>query len=180
MRASLLVARIERSEIRGRRNLRRIPDFAALNPGYELALPHHARDEPGLAARRLDFLFQEAMRLAAGIAGAGKGPGAAFVVGGAGGLAGLVALAVLELKTVIVAAGPGDRVLDAGIARLDDAGAADAGDAAIVRHPRRHRALQPAHRARGDVGRIAEGPGAAMPVTFTGERAIGRIARGHR
>ena len=43
-------------------------------------------------ARRLDFLFQEAMRLLADIAGAREGPGAAFVVGGAGGPAGVVAL----------------------------------------------------------------------------------------
>ena len=45
------------------------------------------------------------MRLAADIARAGIGPGPAFVVGGAGGLAGLVALAALEVETAVVAAG---------------------------------------------------------------------------
>ena len=56
-------------------------------------LPHHARGKPRLAPRRLDVFFQEAVRFPAGIARPRIGPGAAFVVGGAGGLAGVVALA---------------------------------------------------------------------------------------
>ena len=46
------------------------------------------------------------MRVLADITGARKGPGAAFVVGGAGGLADLVAVALLQFETVIVAARP--------------------------------------------------------------------------
>ena len=38
-------------------------------------LPHYARDEPGLAPRRLYFLLQETMRVLAGIARARIGPG---------------------------------------------------------------------------------------------------------
>src|SRR5947199_58138 len=60
-------------------------------------LPHDARRKPRLAPRRLDVLLQEAVRFLAGIAGPGIGPGAAFVVGGAGGLAGVVAAGTVEI-----------------------------------------------------------------------------------
>src|SRR4051794_2780119 len=53
-----------------------------LCPPY--ALPHHARNEPRLAAGRLDVLFEEAVRLAADIARACIGPGPALVIGGTG------------------------------------------------------------------------------------------------
>ena len=75
-------------------------------------LPHHARGKPGLPPRRLDVLLQEAMRFLAGIARPGIGPGAAFVVGGAGGLAGVVAVAALEVETLVVAAEAVDRGFD--------------------------------------------------------------------
>src|SRR4051812_42109829 len=121
-------------------------------------LPHHARGKPGLAPRRLDVFLQEAMAVLAGIAGAGIGPGPAFIVGGAGGLAGGVAIVALWVENFLVAAKTVDRGFDGAVARLDHAGTAHAGDAAIILHPRRHIALEPAHRAAGDVGRVAEGP----------------------
>src|SRR5215510_14409296 len=89
-------------------------------------LPHHTRRKPGLPSRRLDVLLQEAMRFLAGIAGARVSPGAAFVVGGAGGLAGVVAVAGLEVEILVVAAEAVDRGLDGLGAPLDHAGAAHA------------------------------------------------------
>src|SRR6185295_17351383 len=140
----------------------------------------HARGKPGFPPRRLDVLFQEAVRFLAGIAGPRIGPGAAFVVGGAGGLAGVVAaVAAFEIKALVVAAEAVDRGFDRLVAPLDHAGAAHAGDAAIALHPRRHVALEPAHRAVGEVGRITEGPGAAAAVALAHQRAFRRIARGH-
>src|SRR5882757_783768 len=75
-------------------------------------LPHHARHESGLAARRLDFLFQEAVRFLPDITRPHIGPGPAFVVGGAGGLAEIVAFAALHLETLVIAARTIDRGLD--------------------------------------------------------------------
>src|SRR4029079_11444764 len=143
------------------------------------ALPHHARREPRLAARWLDVLLQEALRLLAGIARPRIGPGAAFVVGGAGGLAGVVAVAALEIETLVVAAETVDRGFGCLVASFDHAGAAHAGDTAIALHPRRHVALEPAHRAVGEVGRIAEGPGPAAAVGLAHPRAFRRLTRGH-
>src|SRR5205085_1530620 len=143
-------------------------------------LPHHPRNEPGPAPRRLDFLFQEAMGFPADISSPDIGPGPAFIVAGAGRLAKLVAFAAFHLKTLVVTAGAIDGGFNGPVARLDDAGAAHARDAAIFRHARRHVALQPAHRATGDVGRIAERPGPAAPVALARQRAIGRVARNNR
>src|SRR4051812_5045513 len=157
--------------------------FAALYPSYKtspVALPHHARGKPRLPPRRLDVLLQEALRVLAGIARPRIGPGAAFVVGGAGGLAGVVAaVAALEIKTLVVAAEAVDRGFDGLVAPFDHTGAAHAGDAAIALHPRRHVAFEPTHRAVGEVGRIAEGPGPAAAVALAYQRAFRRIARGH-
>ena len=61
-------------------------------------LPHHAGNKAGLAPRRLDLLFQKTVRLLADISGARIGPGPAFVVGHAGGLADLVASPPLSSK----------------------------------------------------------------------------------
>src|SRR3954447_17498642 len=143
-------------------------------------LPHHARREPRLPPRRLDFLFQEAARFASGVARAGIGEGATFVVGGAGGLAGFFAFAVLHLEIAQIAAGTVDRGLYAFDTRLDHAGAAHTGDAAASRYARRHGVLQPAHgRAAFDV-RIVEAPRAATAVALAQQRAILRIARRDR
>src|SRR5580704_2223005 len=133
-------------------------------------LPHHAPDESGLAPRRLNFLFQEAVRFLADIARPRIGPGSAFVVFGAGCLADFVALSPFESETAIVAAGAVDRGFDRAVARLHHAGAAYARDAAIVLHPRRHTALQPAHRAAGDIGRVVEAPCPAAPVALAYQR----------
>src|SRR5229473_7546941 len=150
-------------------------------PGMTVQLlPHHARDEPGLAPRRLDFLFQEAVGGFSGISRPRIGPGPALVVAGAGRLALIVAVAAFQFETAIIAAGPVDRGLDRAIARFDHAGAAHAGDAAIVLGARRHVALEPADRAAGDVGRVVEAPGPAPPVALAYQRAIRRIARLHR
>src|SRR3954453_1511434 len=143
-------------------------------------LPHHAGDEPRLAVRRLDVLFQKAVRVAADIARPRIGPGAAFVVGGAGRLAGLVALAAVQIEIPVVAAEPVDRGFDRTGALLDHAGAAHAGDAAIILRPRRNIALEPAHRASGSGGRIVETPGPAAPVALTDQCAIRRIAGWNR
>src|SRR5215475_5121093 len=144
-------------------------------PSRPERLPHHSRNKSGPAPRWLDVLLQQTARFLAEIALADIGPGPALVVGGAGGLAGLVALAPLGIEAAVVAAGPVDRGLDSAIARLDDACAAHAGNAAIVLHPSRHRALEPAHRAVAGIARIVETPGAATPVMLAEQRAIGGI-----
>src|SRR4051812_15685869 len=144
------------------------------------SLPHDARDKPRLAPRRLDVLFQIAVRVAADIAGSCIGPGAAFVVGGARRLAGLVAFSAFHVEIAIVAAETVDRGFDRTAVLLDHAGAAHAGDAAIVLGARRHVALEPAHRAAGGIGRIIEAPGAAAAVALAYQRAIRRIAGLHR
>src|SRR3954463_955073 len=143
-------------------------------------LPHHARDEPRLAPRRLDVFFQLAVRVATDITGPCIGPGAALVVRVAGRLARLVALAAFDLEAAVVAPEPVDRGFDRTAALLDHAGAAHAGDAAIVLGARRHVALEPAHRAAGGIGRIIEAPGAAAAVALAYQRAIRRIAGLHR
>src|SRR3984957_9716958 len=143
-------------------------------------LPHHARDKPGLVPRRFYFLLQEAVRFLADITRPRIGPGPAFVVVGTGGLADLVALAAFQGETAVIAAGPVDRGFDRAVARLHHAGAAHTRDAAIVLHPRRHAALQPAHRAAGDIGRVVEAPCPAAPVALAYQCAIRRIRPGER
>src|SRR5665213_2705756 len=147
-------------------------------PERQDLLPHHARNNPGAAARRLYVLFQETVRLFADVSRAGKSPGAAFVVVGAGRLAGLVVFAILQRVIAVVAAGAVDRGFDRTVARLDDAGAAHAGTTAIILDAGRHAILQPAHRAAGDIGRIVEAPRPAAPVALAHQRAIGGIPRG--
>src|SRR5438270_13227051 len=99
-------------------------------PGQRKNLPHYARGKSRLAPRRLDVFVQKAMRRAPGIAGPRVSPGAAFVVGGAGGLAFVIAFAAgLDVEIPVVAAKAVDRGFDGGRLRLDHAGAADAGDA---------------------------------------------------
>src|ERR1700682_5197437 len=105
------------------------------------ALPHHARDEPGLAPRGLDFLFQKAMRVSSDISRSRIGPGPAFIVADASRLAGIVAVAAFQFEIAVVAAEPVDRNFLGPAARFDDAGAAHARDAAIVLSARRHVAL---------------------------------------
>src|SRR5207237_1112837 len=106
------------------------------------------------------------MRTAPDIARPRVGPGEAFVVVGAGGLAGFVTLIVLESEIPVVAAETVDRAFDRTVPGFDDAGAAHAGDAASVLHTHRHAALEPAHRIGAHVGRIVEAPGAAVTVAL--------------
>src|SRR5428012_17113 len=73
-------------------------------------LPHHARDEPGLAPRRIYLFFQKAVRVFADIAGTRIGPGPAFVVFVAVRLAVFVALAALQREILVVPA----RAVDVG------------------------------------------------------------------
>src|SRR5437899_7643384 len=120
------------------------------------------------------------MGFPADVSGPGKGPGPAFIVGGAGRLAKVVAFAAFQLKTLVVAPGAIDGSLNGSVARLDDAGAAHAGDAASFRHALRHVALEPAHRPTGNVGRITERPGPAAAVALACQRAIRRVARNDR
>src|SRR5260370_22932314 len=98
------------------------------------------------------------MRILADIAGARIGPGPAFVVLGAGRLAGLIALVALQPEILVIAAEPVDRKFLDGVARFDHAGAAHARDAAIILDARRHAVLEPAHRAAGVIGRVVETP----------------------
>ena len=153
----------------------------AMTPATTLHLPHHARDKPGLAPRRLDLLFQEAMRVPADIARPRIGPGPAFVVGGAGGLAGLVALAALEFEIAC---------------SRRRSGRSRFRPRRCAARPRRRRARRRRSNCPGtragtllfsqhtaplvDVGRIAEAPGPAAPVALAHQRAIGGIARGDR
>src|SRR6476619_6138371 len=133
---------------------------------WNTTLSHHPRDEPGLAARRLDVFFQEAVRFLPDISRPCIGPGPAFVVARAGRLASLVAVTALEVEIAVIATEPVDRDLLRAVARLDHAGSADARDAAVVLDARRHAALQPADRAADEVGRVVEAPGAATPVAL--------------
>src|SRR4051794_22733352 len=48
--------------ISARRTNTRVPRRCYLADTFSKILPHHPRDEPGLAPRRLDVLFQKAMR----------------------------------------------------------------------------------------------------------------------
>src|ERR1700739_2918690 len=112
-------------------------------------LPHHARDKYGLAPRRLDFLFQKAMRIFSDISAPRIGPGPASIVAGASGLAGFVALAAFELETVVIAAEPVDRGFDRPVARFDHASPAHTRDAATILDARRYAAFQPTECAAG-------------------------------
>src|SRR5882724_6692879 len=143
-------------------------------------LPHHARDKPRLAPRWLDVLFQKAVSIFSGISRPCIGPGPAFVVASASRLAGFVAVTPLEVEIAVIPAEPVNRGLDRSIARFDHAGAAHARDAAIILDARRHAVLQPADRTARDIARIVEAPGPATPVPFAHQRAIRRIAGGHR
>src|SRR6266481_3643663 len=140
-----------------------------------ILLPHHARDEPGLAPRRLDVFFQEAVRILSDISRPRIGPGTAFVVVDTGRLAGIVAVAAFQTEIAVVAAQPVDRNFLGAVARLDHAGAAHARDAAIVLGAHRHVALEPTHRAAGDVGRVVEAPRPAAPVALAHQRTIRRV-----
>src|SRR5258708_6710193 len=121
-------------------------------------LPHHARDKSRLAPRRLDFLFQKAMRVFSDVSAPRIGPGPASIVAGARGPAGFIALAAFELETVVVAAEPVDRGLDRPVARFDHSGPAHARDAATILDACRYAALQPAYCAAGSIARIVEAP----------------------
>src|SRR5260370_16204012 len=98
------------------------------------------------------------MRILADIAGARIGPGPAFVVIGAGRLAGLIALVALQPEILVIAAEPVDRKFLDGIARFHHAGAAHARDAAIILDARRHAVLDPAYRAARAIGRAIKTP----------------------
>ena len=149
--------------------------------GPELGLlPHHAGNKPGLAPRRLDVFFQEAVRIFADIAGPRIGPGPALVVGGAGGLAGVVALARYSIRNC----GSRRRTCRSRFPPR-----------CCAARPRRRRARRtrsnypacaPARCSSAStprlrhVGRIVEAPGAAAAVALAVQRAIGRIAGGDR
>src|SRR5258708_20165140 len=113
--------------------------------------------------RRHYVVFQVAPRFRAEIAGPDIGPGAALGVGVAGRLAGLARRIGRYLEIAIVAAGAINGELPHPVARLDDAGAMNAGCGGAVLHPRRHLALEPAHR-RPIGARIVEAPGPPTSV----------------
>src|SRR6476620_9363291 len=142
--------------------------------------PHYTRGKSGLAARRLDVFLQKAVRLSSDISMARIGPGPAFVVADASGLAGVVAVAAFELEIAIVAAQPVDRNFLGAGTRLHHAGAAYARDATITLDPRRHVVFEPADRTASDIGRVVEAPRPASPVAFAHQGTIRRIAGGDR
>src|SRR5258708_18111094 len=126
--------------------------------------------------RRHYVVFQVAPRFRAEIAGPYIGPGAALGFGGAGRLAGFARRVGRYLEIAIVATGAINGELPHPVARLDDAGAMNAGCGGAVLHPRRHLALEPAHR-RPIGARIVEAPGPATSVAVAAGRAYGGIAR---
>src|SRR5258708_29953753 len=126
--------------------------------------------------RRHHVVFQVAPRFRAKIAGSDIGPGAALGVGVAGRLAGLARCIGRYFEIAIVAADAINRELPHAVARLDDAGAMNAGCGGAVLHPRRHLALEPAHR-RPIGARIVEAPGPATSVAVAAGRAYGGTAR---
>src|SRR3984957_20260038 len=148
----------------------------ASTPAMARKFPHHARDKSRLAPRRLDFLFQKAVRVFSDISPPRIGPGPASIVAGASGLAGFVALTAFELKTVVVATEPVDRGFDRPVARFDHSGPAHARDAATILDAGRYAALQPADGAAGSIARIVETPGPAAPVALAHQGTIRRIA----
>ena len=79
-------------------------------------------------------------------------------------------------KVPVVAAEAVDGKFDRPAARLDDAGAANAGHAARVLDARRHLSFQPADRGRVRRARIGESPGAAARLALAARRAGRRIA----
>src|SRR5690348_6677578 len=96
------------------------------------------------------------------VAGTDIGPGAAAVLGLAGGLARGPGRVGLGLEVAVIAAGPVDAELERAVAasaRLLHAGALDPGDAAGVLGPRRHLVLEPAHRILPGGAGIDEAPG---------------------
>src|SRR5258708_15355438 len=122
--------------------------------------------------RRHYVVFQVAPRFRAEIAGPYIGPGAALGFGVAGRLAGFARRVGRYLEIAIVATGAINGELPHPVARLDDAGAMNAGCGGAVLHPRRHLALEPAHR-RTIGGRIIEAPGPATGVAVAARRAYG-------
>src|SRR5262249_34119226 len=127
------------------------------------ALPHHARNTARLVMRRSHAIFQIAPRIWTEITGSHVGPGAALGFGVAGGLTGFARRIGRHLKIAIIAASAINRKLPHAMARLDDSGAANAGRGGAVLHPRRHLALEPAHRR--TIGRrVVEAPGVAPAV----------------
>src|ERR1700742_4555109 len=139
-------------------------------------LPHHARDKSRLAPRRLDFLFQKAMRVFSDISSPRIGPGPASIVAGASGPAGFVALPPLQLETMVVTAEPVDRGFDRTVMRFDHSRPAHARDAATILDAGWNAALQPADCAARSFVRIVETPGPAAPVALAHQGAIRRIA----
>src|SRR5258708_12683592 len=113
--------------------------------------------------RRHHVILQVAPRFRAKVDGTDIGAGATLGVGIAGRLAGLARRIGRDLKIAIVAAGAINGELPHPVARLDDAGAMNAGCGGAVLHPRRHLALEPAHR-RPIAARIVEAPAPATSV----------------
>src|SRR5260370_16548222 len=124
--------------------------------------------------RRHHVIFQVAQRFRAEIAGPYIGPGAASGFGVAGRLAGLARRIGRYFEIAIVAAAAINGELTHPVARLDDAGAMNAGCGGAVLHPRRHLALEPAHR-RPIGARIVEAPGPATSVAVAAGRAYGGL-----
>src|SRR5713101_2612294 len=140
-----------------------------------LPLPHHARNAARLVVRRHHVIFQEAPHFRTEIAGSHIGPGAALGFGVAGRLAGFARRIGRYLEIAIIAASAINGKLPHAVARLDEAGAADAGCGGAILHPRRHLALEPARR-RPIGGRVVEAPGPATAVAVASGGARRGIA----
>ena len=107
------------------------------------------------------------------------GPGAAtlFVFASLG--AGGARTVGRGFESPVIAAGAIDTEFKVFRDRFVDAGAAYAGDAALVFHARRHVFLQPANRLDLLGARIGKRPGAATRVALAAQRALRRIAGFH-
>src|SRR5207342_2221826 len=143
-------------------------------------LPDHARGKSWLPPRWLYVLLQKTVCVLSDISRPRKRPGPALVVGAASRLADFVAVAPFQIKIAVVAAKAVNRGLDRTVARFDHTGPTHAGDTTIIGDACRHAVLQPADRAACGIARIVEAPRPAAPVPFAHQRAIRRIARGHR
>src|SRR6516165_169652 len=106
---------------------------------------HHARNTARLAVRRFDRVLEKATRGGRAVAGPQVGPGPAMRIGLASGGAGLAARIGRRLERAIVAADAVDGIFKIAQRRLDDAGAAHAGDTAVRLGAGYDVMLEPAH-----------------------------------
>ena len=146
-----------------------------------MSLPHHAGNKPGLRRGGLMSFFRKQRASLAGIARPRIGPGAAFVVAVAGRLAGSSPSPLFEIEDCDSRRRSGRSRFRAAPLRGSITPAPRTPETQQLSWTRGGTVFFSQQTAPlGDVGRIAEAPGAAAAVALADQRAIGRIARGHR